>query len=391
LPSSTCRKPLLGLPPSRHSDPLVVPVLSSAADLRHSVAMAGVWLISCHFLTLAIFALTLDPRQIKVYPENGAISGVFEASFLNPQNRPIYSFNASQARAVCQLLNVVIASKAQVEEAHKNGLETCRFGWIDEQIAVIPRITPSQGCGQNRVGIVVWRAIPSKLFDVFCFKSQDEAKQLHDTTTHVPTTSKSTTGVPTTPTTTPTVPILHQSTQSALSTSCPHCHSTATPPSPSSSSSSSFSLSLSSSSSPSSPHPLSSSPSRSLSPSASPPPLISTQSFTPHSPTDEPVEPELKNTTESSIGAVPIALLILAVILLVLAAVAALWYYKINRISFSFWRRGQQKEDIETEVWEHFCIKDLKEQQAGIEMNGSRKNSSDMSLDEDPETRTDSP
>ncbi|XP_036390552.1 lymphatic vessel endothelial hyaluronic acid receptor 1-like [Megalops cyprinoides] len=331
--------------------------------------MAGVWLISCHFLTLAIFVLTLDPTQIKVYPENGAISGVFEASFLNSQNKLIYSFNASQARAVCQLLNVVIASKAQVEEAHRNGLETCRFGWIDGQIAVIPRITPSQGCGQNKVGIVVWQAIPSKLFDVFCFKSPDETKQLHDKTTYVPTTSKSTTGVPTIPTTTPTVPILHQSTQSALSTSHPHCHSTSTPPSPSSSSSSSFSLSPS------------------LSPSASPPPLISTQSFTPHP--DEPEEPHLTNTT--AIGAVPIALLVLAVILLVLAAVAALWYYKTNRTSFSFWRRGQQKEDIETEVWEHFCIKDLKEQQAGIEMNGSRKNSSDMSLDDDPETRTDSP
>lgn len=84
---------------------------------------------------------------------------------------------------LCWSLGVDIASKAQVREALARGLETCRFGWIDEHFAVIPRRTALNNCGQNKTGLVPWRAFVTQKFDVFCFNESDAAIQLKDTTT----------------------------------------------------------------------------------------------------------------------------------------------------------------------------------------------------------------
>lgn len=45
-----------------------------------------------------------------------------------------------------------------------------RYGWIEEQIAVIPRIERNEKCGQNSSGVTPWRASISRKFDVYCFK-----------------------------------------------------------------------------------------------------------------------------------------------------------------------------------------------------------------------------
>ncbi|XP_061078616.1 lymphatic vessel endothelial hyaluronic receptor 1b [Conger conger] len=154
--------------------------------------MAWICFLLCH-LCLAISILAINPSQIKVFPENGAVSGVFLASLqhVHNKNHP-YSFNASQAREVCLMLNVIIASKAQVEAAYRNGLETCRYGWVDEQIAVLPRITASKPCGQNRVGVIPWRSVPTKSFDAFCFNSSDVQTEV-PVSTIISTTTKPTT------------------------------------------------------------------------------------------------------------------------------------------------------------------------------------------------------
>lgn len=44
-----------------------------------------------------------------------------------------------------------------------------RFGWTDENLAVIPRNKALVSCGQNKTGVVTWRAAVQKKFDVFCF------------------------------------------------------------------------------------------------------------------------------------------------------------------------------------------------------------------------------
>ncbi|TRY95815.1 hypothetical protein DNTS_021267 [Danionella cerebrum] len=113
--------------------------------------------------SLVMSCVTLDMRMVKVFPKQ-AISGVFEVSLGNK-----YALNASAARDVCQKLGLTIANKAQITVAQKSGLETCRFGWIDEQVAVVPRVHVKSNCGNGSTGVVVWRANPSAQFEVFCF------------------------------------------------------------------------------------------------------------------------------------------------------------------------------------------------------------------------------
>lgn len=44
-----------------------------------------------------------------------------------------------------------------------------RFGWVDEHFAIVPRSKPLFNCGQNKTGLVTWRAAVTQKFDVFCF------------------------------------------------------------------------------------------------------------------------------------------------------------------------------------------------------------------------------
>ncbi len=74
-------------------------------------------LIVCYTKTNSYFFFlwwTVNPKR--------AIFGVFEASIGNT-----YALNASAARDLCEHLDLTIASKAQVTEAQKHGLETCRW------------------------------------------------------------------------------------------------------------------------------------------------------------------------------------------------------------------------------------------------------------------------
>ncbi|XP_068452142.1 lymphatic vessel endothelial hyaluronic acid receptor 1a [Clinocottus analis] len=144
------------------------------------------WL--CFTSLLSVTAVTSDQKtetsHIRIFPAaNQSIAGVFQVSNFNNLNQPQYNFNASDARKLCSSLGVNIASKAQVQEALTRGLETCRFGWIDEHFAVIPRIKALSTCGQNRKGLVKWRASVTQKFDVFCFNESDAATQLKDAAT----------------------------------------------------------------------------------------------------------------------------------------------------------------------------------------------------------------
>nr|ACN10242.1 Lymphatic vessel endothelial hyaluronic acid receptor 1 precursor [Salmo salar]ACN12597.1 Lymphatic vessel endothelial hyaluronic acid receptor 1 precursor [Salmo salar] len=137
--------------------------------------MMQVWILSLLLpLTLSFSGLHVDPSKIHAFPERH-IAGVFLVSYTKDLNQFAYAFNASEAREVCWSLGVTMASNSQVEEAQRLGLETCRFGWIDEHFAVIPRIEASKTCGQNQTGVIKWRASVTKLFDVFCFNASGVA------------------------------------------------------------------------------------------------------------------------------------------------------------------------------------------------------------------------
>ncbi|XP_060778926.1 lymphatic vessel endothelial hyaluronic receptor 1b [Neoarius graeffei] len=148
----------------------------------------------CSLLSLVVSTAGVDLSQIQVYPENGGISKVF---IVQLKNQP-YRFNATTAIDVCTSLGVSIATLAQVETALRNGLQTCRYGWVMEQVAVIPRIEKNPKCGKDKVGLVDWFCPPSQLFDVFCFNSTDQTEATTSTKPNMTTVSVSRTDAKTT-------------------------------------------------------------------------------------------------------------------------------------------------------------------------------------------------
>ncbi|XP_077049565.1 lymphatic vessel endothelial hyaluronic receptor 1b isoform X2 [Siphateles boraxobius] len=130
-----------------------------------SAVMTRVWLAFCILFFLFTSTPCLDVSQILV-PTNDGISGVL----LVQTKTNKYSFNATTANEACEAIKMRIAKLAEVETANQNGLQTCRYGWIEERIAVIPRIERKEKCGRNSSGVSVWRADISTKFDVYCFK-----------------------------------------------------------------------------------------------------------------------------------------------------------------------------------------------------------------------------
>ncbi|KFQ12443.1 Lymphatic vessel endothelial hyaluronic acid receptor 1, partial [Leptosomus discolor] len=81
--------------------------------------------------------------------------------------------NFSEASNACNQLNLQLASKDQVEKALKHGFETCSYGWVNDGVVVVPRITSNEKCGRGKVGLVQWHADLFKTFNVYCFNSSD--------------------------------------------------------------------------------------------------------------------------------------------------------------------------------------------------------------------------
>ncbi|XP_008286919.1 lymphatic vessel endothelial hyaluronic acid receptor 1a [Stegastes partitus] len=153
--------------------------------------MSILWLCITSALTVAsVFSDEDIDIRIQVFPAQ-SIAGVVQVTSLNHLLQPQYAFNASEARMICSSVGLNIATRAQVDEALARGLETCRFGWIDEHFAVIPRIQALPNCGQNQTGLVPWRAAVTRKFDAFCFNESDAAAQLKDAATDNPLNSSS--------------------------------------------------------------------------------------------------------------------------------------------------------------------------------------------------------
>ncbi|GLD61610.1 lymphatic vessel endothelial hyaluronic acid receptor 1-like protein [Lates japonicus] len=103
---------------------------------------------------------------MSVIPQSQRVAGVF----MIPEGGQ-YTLNFTAARAACLYLNVTIATKDQMERAVLRGLETCRYGWIAEKIAVIPRLISEEKCGKGNTGLVLWYARAESKFGAYCFSA----------------------------------------------------------------------------------------------------------------------------------------------------------------------------------------------------------------------------
>ncbi|CAK6954561.1 lymphatic vessel endothelial hyaluronic receptor 1b isoform X1 [Scomber scombrus] len=337
------------------------------------------------FVSFAVFSLASDSSLLKAVPKSQRAAGVF---MLIEGGK--YSFNHTAARAACLSLNVTIATRTQMERAVQRGLETCKFGWIHEQIVVVPRLTAVKNCGSGKTGVVTWSVSADQTFGVFCFNASD-LEETPKTSTTRPQTSSSTTSPPVVPTQTPSTPAappLVRSTTSAPSRLSRKLKTTKSPQRVSLTSAfilpvKKTPLTVFSSTSPPL-QPLSTRTSTSLSHiiTSSSPAVTSFASSTSvpassFSVTSESVLLQTVNPTKPRFGVVPTAIIILATILLILTAAGALCYYKLS--IFPFLSQGHRKDDIETEMWK----------QSGSEMDLHVKDGAEEEDNEEEEVEED--
>ncbi|KAI2653491.1 Lymphatic vessel endothelial hyaluronic acid receptor 1 [Labeo rohita] len=332
--------------------------------------MARVWLPLCLPLFLFASTLCLDVNQIQV-PTNDGISGVLLVQAKNN----VYSFNATTAKEACEAIKMRIANKAEVETANKNGFQTCRFGWVEEQIAVIPRTEKNEKCGKNVLGISVWRADISKMFDVYCFKPAGGRTPSNNhysiKTTHPPS-------------------IKSTSTPAYTSRSLPPYTSTPSISFAISTSSETFitlNLSNISDSSQTTTNPASHLPPR-TSPefSTSSSSHSSTHFLLQHSSTqtDQPALSQTTTLSKPFIRAPKTYVIISIVLLFLLSAAGAAWYLKIKRgRQFPSWTRMRQNQITETEMWKQISERHWMPEQTNKD-NNRKCNSIILQMEQDP-------
>nr|XP_033784573.1 CD44 antigen isoform X2 [Geotrypetes seraphini] len=90
-----------------------------------------------------------------------------------------YSLTRDEGVELCQLLNSSLATMKQLERAYAIGFETCRYGWIEENI-VVPRIHPHPICAANNTGIYVLTSNITDRYDVYCFNASETKKKVCD-------------------------------------------------------------------------------------------------------------------------------------------------------------------------------------------------------------------
>ncbi|XP_017658778.1 protein MRVI1 isoform X3 [Nannospalax galili] len=236
-------------------------------------------------------------------------------------NRKVELMNFTEAQKACKLLGLTLASKDQVEVAQKMGYETCSYGWVEEQISVIPRNSSNPKCGRNGKGVLIWKVPPSQKFRVYCHNSSDT--WVNSCIPEIITTFDPTFDIQTeTPGTESTV------WDSSYSVSSPDS-TTRAPPTTRGPPSTSFARKTKR--------------------------ICVTEVYTETSSVATETAPTVESgaafTNEASgFGGVPTALLVLALLFFGAAAVLAVCYVKRYVKAFPFTNKSQQKEMIETKV-----------------------------------------
>jgi len=85
-------------------------------------------------------------------PSSNKVTGPVQVFAVGPG----YDYTRAEAPGVCAKYGVRVATKAQLEEAQRNGADWCFSGWVAEGVGQWPITTnPIWGCG-SRQGIMTW-------------------------------------------------------------------------------------------------------------------------------------------------------------------------------------------------------------------------------------------
>uniref|UniRef100_H2TN10 Stabilin 2 n=1 Tax=Takifugu rubripes TaxID=31033 RepID=H2TN10_TAKRU len=86
-----------------------------------------------------------------------------------------YKMNFSEADTACTNEGATLASFKQLGDAQQLGMHLCVAGWMDGGKVGYPICFPSLNCGENHVGLVMYRdPVPqSSKYDAYCYRLDD--------------------------------------------------------------------------------------------------------------------------------------------------------------------------------------------------------------------------
>uniref|UniRef100_A0A8C9RKG4 Stabilin 1 n=1 Tax=Scleropages formosus TaxID=113540 RepID=A0A8C9RKG4_SCLFO len=86
-----------------------------------------------------------------------------------------YKLNYTDAIASCEAEQAKLANLSQLSDAQQLGMHLCVAGWLDGGKVGYPIIYPSAKCGDNHVGIVLYRSPvrTNSTYDAYCYRVKD--------------------------------------------------------------------------------------------------------------------------------------------------------------------------------------------------------------------------
>ncbi|XP_046881637.1 stabilin-1 isoform X2 [Hypomesus transpacificus] len=102
---------------------------------------------------------------------HGNTAGVFHLR--SPAGK--YQMNYTEAGAACKAEEATLATFSQMSDAQQLGMHLCVAGWIDGKKVGYPTRFPSVKCGDNHVGIVLYKepVVTSSKYDAYCYRMTD--------------------------------------------------------------------------------------------------------------------------------------------------------------------------------------------------------------------------
>ncbi|KAI5100574.1 CD44 antigen isoform X4 [Silurus meridionalis] len=106
-----------------------------------------------------------------------------------------YTLKFDEAKELCEALGTTLASVEQLTAAYDKGYESCRYGWVSNGNAAIPRQEPNSLCALNQTGVIT--IVPTDIdpYDAYCYnksennESQDLNHTMSPTSPSIPVTS----------------------------------------------------------------------------------------------------------------------------------------------------------------------------------------------------------
>ncbi|XP_051539588.1 CD44 antigen-like [Myxocyprinus asiaticus] len=126
---------------------------------------------------ILVLVATGSPTLLQAAPAQGNGGRCSFASVFYVEGTSHYSLTFQQALELCQNSGYKLATVEQVTEAFKNGLRTCRYGWIDGQkVTFLPHIN-DPNCESSSTEVTFHAEESEYLSDVYCFNPSDSFDQ----------------------------------------------------------------------------------------------------------------------------------------------------------------------------------------------------------------------